>query len=171
MENKKLKLCALFILGIGLTCLKAQTTMNVKENVGALSQSTLGSIRKLTFSNNNLLINKNNGTTSIYALGNVRYINFSSGILTSTAEQETENLLLFPNPVNNNLQINFQSNETGILQISIMDLQGNIVLQQIQNNQSGTNNTVIDVSELLQGLYVCRLQTNSKTENIKFIKQ
>ncbi|MEY3451220.1 MAG: hypothetical protein RL711_1046 [Bacteroidota bacterium] len=49
MRQKRLKLSAVFLLGLGLTGLQAQT-MYVKEKSGTQTAYTLSSLRKMTFS-------------------------------------------------------------------------------------------------------------------------
>ena len=153
--------------------------MYVKEYSGTQTPYTLSSIRKLTFAGGNMTVNKNTGSPTTYALSNIRYLNFTeltTGVL-QTDKAESSNIMLYPNPVNNQLQISYETLGAGNVQVEIVDLQGKVLLQQTISSQNlptgqagGTNQAIIPVSQLAKGLYLCRLQSNNKIENIKFIK-
>jgi len=86
------------------------------------------------------------------------------------ADTQNGKIKFFPNPVIDEMQINYESTSTGLLRLEIFDLQGKIVYQQMINSQNGTNNARFNVSQLCKGLYFCRLIGNDKFETVKFIK-
>jgi len=172
MKNQKLKFSALLLLNIGLTGVQAQNTLYLKEKAGNQTAFTLSDVQKLTFPTGGMIVNKNDGNTNTYVLSNIRYLNFfdlSTGV-SQFANQESNNLLLFPNPATNELKISFQSTEIGNLQIIIIDVQGKVLHQQTINSQNGINLFTINIAQLPQGLYMCRLQNRNKLETIKFLK-
>ena len=57
--------------------------------------------------------------------------------------------VMYPNPVNNQLNFEFSTLDIDELKVSITDMQGRIVL----NNQIKTSTNTIDVSGLSTGLY------------------
>jgi len=153
--------------------IQAQSTLYVKEHSGTQTPYALSSIRKLTFPTGNMTVNKNAGSPTTYALSDIRYLNFTdltTGVL-ETDKAESSYIMLYPNPVNDQLQISYETQKTGNIQIEIVDLQGKVLLQQSINCQNGTNQAIIPVSQLAKGIYLCRLQSNDKVENIKFIKK
>ena len=77
---------------------------------------------------------------------------------------------LYPNPVINQLQINYESTEPGKIQIEIIDMHGKVWDQLIQSSQSGTNHASISLVQLPAGLYLFSLQSSNKHKIIKFIK-
>lgn len=169
--KKNILLLISAILG-AIAGLQAQGTLYVKQANGIENSFALTNIRNMSFpSNDSILINKNNGSKVTYSLNNIRYfnfINFSLGIQQNAILQN--NILLFPNPVNDEFQIIYQSNEQQNLQLQIIDEQGIIVMQQILNGQFGRNLFKINVRELSQGLYLCRLQRDNIFELVKFVK-
>ena len=171
MEHKKVKLSALLLLGLGLTGIQAQS-MYVKEHSGIQTPYTLSSIRKLTFPTGNMTVNKTDGSMSNFALSDIRYLNFSD--LTNNVSQigihESSNIMFYPNPVIDQLQINYESIKAGNVRVEIIDVQGRILYQKTIISQSGTNHALIPVSQLSNGIYVCRLQSDNKIEIIKFLK-
>jgi len=172
MLHKKVKLTAVFLLGLGLTGLQAQSTLFVKEHGGIQTPYTLSSIRKLTFAGGNMTVNKDTGSLTTYALSNIRYLNFTdltTGV-SQTDKAGNSNIMLYPNPVNEQLQINYETLKTGNVQVEIVDLLGKVLYQQTLTSQNGTNHAIIPVSQLSEGLYVFSLQSSDKIEIIKFIK-
>ena len=172
MRHKRLKLSAVLLLGLGLTGL-AQNKLYVKEKAGTQTAFVLSDVRKLTFPSGSIIVNKNDGNTSTYALSNIRYLNFTdlSVGVSQFANQETGNIILFPNPVTDELKINFQSAGKWNLQIDIIDIQGKVLHQENISSQTGINFFTINIAQLPQGLYLCRLQNGNKVETIKFIKK
>ena len=168
----KLKLSALLLLCIGLAGAQAQSTLYVKEKAGTQTAFALSDVRKLTFPTGNVIVNKNDGNTNTYALSGIRYLNFTdlSVGVSQFANKESDNMILFPNPAMDELKVSFQSSETGNLQIDIMDVQGKVLQQQTISSQNGTNLFAINIAQLPQGLYLCRLQNGNKLETIKFLK-
>ncbi|GEM_PF-669648 len=76
MRQKRLKLSALLLLGLGLTGLQAQT-MYVKESSSTQTAYSLNSVRKITFSGGNATVQKTDNTTGVYALNGLRYLSFA----------------------------------------------------------------------------------------------
>ena len=173
MKHKKLVLCALFLFGIGLTGIQAQSKLYVNNKSGTQTPFTLSSIHTLTFASGNMAVNKTDGTMSSYALGNVRFLSFSD-YTTQVAPnivRQFGKLTIYPNPVTDQLQIRYETAIAGAVQIQIMDLQGKVLLQQELSRQTGANHAQILVSQLTNGLYICRLQSGSTIETTKFLKQ
>lgn len=74
---------------------------------------------------------------------------------------EKKDILLWPNPVQNYLNI---SNLDNIITVKIYDLQGKLVYE------SSNTTTIIDVSSFASGLYIVQLQTETQAITKKFIK-
>jgi len=117
-----------------------------------------------------MLVKTNNGITT-YSLNKVSYFNFTN-LLTAIPQNaiQKNDLLLFPNPVNDELKISYKAGEAGVLNLEIIDMQGKVVLQQSLSGQNGNNLFTINVTQLLHGLYLCRVQNSNQIENLKFIK-
>ena len=76
MRQKRLKLSAVLLLGLGLTGLQAQT-MYVWESNSTQTDYALSNIRKMTFSGGNVTIQKTDNSTGVYGLSGLRYLNFT----------------------------------------------------------------------------------------------
>lgn len=172
MNLKKTKLCTLFLIGIGLTSLQAQSMLFIKEKDGSKTSYTLSSIRTLIFLSGNMQVNKNDGTFGTYSLNNINNLSFTEPTgVSQISTQQAVDMNLFPNPVIDELKISYKSSKTGIAQIDIINLQGKVLYRQTQTSLTGTNLVTFNVAQLPLGMYICRLQNGNNFENIKFIKK
>lgn len=169
MRHKKLKLSAVFLLGLGLTSIQAQT-LYVKETGGIQTSYVLSNISKMTSSGGNVTVQKTDNSTAVYALSEVRYLNFTD-FWESIKEQDmpisNASFRAYPNPVTNVLNIDL----TGIANggtISILTIEGK-VLQEQKND--GKNSVTFNFSQLPQGIYLCRYVSRTEIKTIKIIKQ
>jgi hypothetical protein len=172
MLHKKAKLSVVFLLGIALAGLQAQTLF-VQKKSGILTTLALNNISKLNFAEGNLMINRTDGSSGVYAMSDIRYLSFTD-YGTNVSEQKFQQgsgILLYPNPAENILQIKYESEIPVCMQIRIVDVQGRLVKQLEQNYQSGLNNPIIDVSGLQCGFYLFRMQIGNKTEIARFVKK
>lgn len=172
MRHKKLKTCAVLLLSLGLAGMQAQTKLNVNPKTGAITPFTLNEVKSITFSSGNMYVTKKGGISNSYQLSNIRYLNFES-LLTDNFQANIihdSQLILYPNPVINDLHVQFKSSEE-CGRLIIFDLQGRIILQQNLNCQEGKNIISVSVNKLSSGIYICRLITGSKIEESKFVKQ
>jgi len=99
------------------------------------------------------------------------YIN--NGPLSSTNEPSFKlnvDLLLYPNPVNSNhLQVNFESNKSGDVQVKIFDLLGSSISQQKAWVGTGPQSISVDISNLSSGSYILQLDGGKSIGVAKFI--
>ena len=171
MKHKRIKFCAVILLGLGLQYLNAQNALFVKNINGTNTQFSLANIDKLTFSSGNLIVLQKLGSSSSYSFANISRLNF--GVLTGFKDvsiDESTKVKTYPNPVINELNVQFKSITAEIIDLQIIDLQGKILINTILKSEIGVNNYTIFLSDLKRGLYFCRIQIGNKFENSKFIK-
>ena len=164
---KKVRLIVLLICCLGNTA-NAQM-MYVKDKSGTKTIFTINDIRKLTFSGGNMTVYGLDGNSETFASTDIRYVNFtdlSTGIYPS---ENPEFLILFPNPVQDILTLNFKSLGKS-LQFEVMTLDGKTLQRRIIKIQSGINQADINVSSLPEGMYVCRLIDGKTVLINKFLK-
>lgn len=172
MRHKKLKLTVVIFLGLLLTGLQAQNALYIKEKSGVQTSFILNSLRTLTFPAGNMTINKADGSTNTFALSTIRSLNFGNVLLNipPIGKKESSNLMLYPNPVMDQLQISYEILKEGNVQVEIIDLQGRILHRQTISSQNGPNQAIIPVTHLRGGLYIFRLKNGTNVETIKFLK-
>ena len=170
MKHKVNWIC-LFLFIIGISGLKAQGSMNIKENSGTQSSFNLTDVNKLVFNSGNMTVTKKDGTGIDFALMNMRNLNFAN--ITSIGEVKSNaetGMILFPNPVKDMLQIRYESVTGNNIQITLMDIQGKTVFQQEQMIQPGLNQITIPAKTFHSGFYICRVISGKNTDISKFIK-
>jgi len=167
MKNKKIISIFLLFLGLGLSEVYAQATLFVNQPGSVVTPYSLTNIRKLTFSPGDIQVHRTIGDTINYAMGNVDFLNFNSFTTGLEASEKNNGIFVYPNPTSDILQINFDSKMTNYSDLEIIDLQGRVLIKQ---SIKSLNKTSISVSQLVPGIYVCRLFSANKIENIKFLK-
>ena len=78
---------------------------------------------------------------------------------------------LFPNPVENTLQIAFDGAQNGNVSVVVRDLLGRILISKNINSQLGKNNINVDVSQLPSATYVLFISDGKKQVTEKFVKK
>ena len=171
MRHKKLKLCVLLLLVLGLTGLQAQQ-MYVKGKSGIQSSYSLADIKKMSFSSGNIAIEKTDGSSVEFSLNELRYLSFkdlSVGLAPFPEKlKEGINVQVYPNPVVDVLNIKLLSNENQSGRIEILSIEGKAVYT--ENINANTNVYQINTSSLPKGLYLCKINNGTVTETMKFIK-
>lgn len=115
--------------------------------------------------------------TQIYSLANKTDYIFETVNLTDVNEiQKSLPAKAFPNPFIYNTIIEFESPESGEVQVQITDLNGRVVYQQKVFTVNGNNRFLWDATDnqahaLPGGMYVVQLNGNSFNQTFKLVKQ
>ena len=169
MRHKRLKLSAVLLLGLGLTGLQAQT-MYVKESSGTQTAYTLSNIQKMSFSSGNLTVTKTDNSSGVFALSDLRYLNFSD-ITTGLNEPllvQSQLLRVYPNPVNNTLNIDLTGTDKVEGTLSILNFEGKTLVTRKVSNEGVLS---LDISHFPTGIYLCRYSNATEIKTVKIIKQ
>lgn len=84
--------------------------------------------------------------------------------------KKSDRLIISPNPFKNNLNISFNlSNEDEVL-IELLDLSGRVVKKMHLIRRSGFFTEYIETSDLVKGVYYCKVSSNLKQDFIKVVK-
>ena len=168
MKHKKFKTCAVLFFALGLQTTQAQTALFVKQKVGSNTPFNLSTLKSLTFAAGNVIVNKKDASTSSFARTNVQYMNF--GVNTDIAPingEKNSKLTLFPNPVQDVLNIAYTNENAQNMLLEIVGIDGKVALK----TQLGNATSIISVATLPRGFYVCRIINGTKTQTGKFVKQ
>ena len=166
---EKITLSIMIIGSLGLTIASAQT-MYIKEKSGTQTTYTLSSLRKMTFSGGNTTVQKSDNSTGVYALSGLRYLNFTNlitGQAETTAPLGNANIVTYPIPVTDVLNIDL-TGLTGEITISILILEGKEIQTQTTN---GGSLITLHLSQLSEGIYLCRYANAVEIKTVKIIKQ
>jgi hypothetical protein len=93
---------------------------------------------------------------SVY-LDNV-IIEDGSGGITSTDEQEKDQIKIYPNPFNDRITMSFASNQIASGQIRITDLQGKLIVTRPVDVIEGINQVFLDTDDLAPGMYLFSME-------------
>lgn len=90
---------------------------------------------------------------------------------TNHIDTAVEDLSVIPNPFNNFINVSSGDNELEFLNIELFDLAGRSLIKQNKEITGyETKYYTLDTSDLLPGVYVCKIRSNSFDKNIKLIK-
>jgi hypothetical protein len=89
--------------------------------------------------------------------------------VTPTSEKSEQKLQIFPVPASNSITVSFWREKKGIAQISIFDAMGKQVKLEKVNATPGNNLRIMDVSKLLNGVYIVRIWIGKKSTEQKIV--
>jgi serine protease AprX len=81
-----------------------------------------------------------------------------------------DSLILYPNPVNEELSLTYLSSENEDFTISIQTVAGKKIKSTSQTIEYGINNFRVDVSHLAKGIYIVSISNKNKIITSKFMK-
>ncbi|MCW0484140.1 T9SS type A sorting domain-containing protein [Gaoshiqia sediminis] len=162
MRHKRLKLSAVLLLGLGLTALQAQ------ESVNATGSNASGSGGSAGFSVGQVAYQINTGTNGSVAEGVQQPYEIS--VVTGLEEAIGINLTVsaYPNPTADYLQLIIESETLKDLRFQLYDMNGNL----LQGEKITGNQTSIVMSNLVPATYfVTVIQENKEVKTFKVIKK
>ena len=94
----------------------------------------------------------------------------------ATGINEVKNELgatLFPNPASDDVNMQFSLLQPSAMMMRVYDMDGRVVLSELQNLPGGANNLAIGVKDIAQGLYTVQLVnvTTQQSSVLKLEKQ
>lgn len=147
---------------------QAQTRLNVKSKDGSQSSYLLAEIRKLTFATQNMIVTETSGISQAFALNDVGHLNFAEFTTRITAEEMRVKspLILLPSPASDLLNIRYTATKSEMIQLRIVNMQGQIIFSQIHENRKGENTIQLNISHLPAGIY----GISNGSESLSFLK-
>jgi len=160
------------VISTGLAALSAQSMLKVKMEGGLESSYDLMGLQRLIFPKGKLMVNKTDGTSELFELGIIQGLSFGekSNIVNLPIFEENLDILLYPNPVHDQISLQIQSKIVGRIQVDFFDIQGRIVFQKNIRLDGGAYRFMANVEDLEKGIYICRIISGSVFANKKFVK-
>ncbi|MEQ9063057.1 MAG: DUF4397 domain-containing protein [Vicingaceae bacterium] len=94
------------------------------------------------------------------------------GVITGIEEKSSiSEAILFPNPVEQLVTLNFNSEEAGIEILRIVNMNGQVVYSEQRAVQTGVNTVSLNLSNLESGNYILALGSEQSASTVRFIKQ
>jgi len=161
MRHKRLKLSAVLLLGLGLTGLQAQ------ESVNATGGNASGSGGSASYSVGQVVYTTNTGTSGSVAQGVQQA--FEISVVTAIEEAKGINLSVtaYPNPTTDYLTLRIDEFEISNLSFQLYDMSGKL----LQSEKITGNQTSIVMSNLVPANYFVKvIQGNKEVKTFKIIK-
>ena len=161
MRHKKLKLSVVLLLGLGLTGLQAQ------ESINATGGDASGSGGSASYSVGQVVYITNTGTNGSVAQGVQQP--FEISVVTAIEEVKGINLSVsaYPNPTTDYLTLSIEELEISNLSYQLYDINGSL----LQNEKITGNQTRIAMSNLVPANYFVKVIQESKVvKTFKIIK-
>ena len=161
MRHKRLKSSAVLLLGLGLTGLQAQTSIN------ATGGDASGSGGSASYSVGQVVYTTNTGTNGTVAQGVQQPYEIS--VVTGIEEAKGINLSVtaYPNPTTDYLTLSIAEFEISNLSYQLYDMNGKL----LQNAKITGNQTSIAMSNLVPATYFVKVLQESKVvKTFKIIK-
>ena len=161
MRHKRLKLSAVLLLGLGLTGLQAQTSIN------ATGGDASGSGGSASYSVGQVVYTTNTGTNGTVAQGVQQPYEIS--VVTGLEQAKGINLSVsaYPNPTTDYLTLSIGEFDISNLSYQLYDMNGKL----LQNAKITGNQTSIVMSNLVPANYFVKvIQGNKKVKTFKIIK-
>lgn len=153
MRHKKLKLCAVFLLVLGLAGLKAQ------EAMPAAGGDASGSGGSVSYSVGQVVYSTFSGTNGSVAQGVQQPYEIS--IVTGLGESNRINLVcsVYPNPTTDFLTLKIDDKANRQYVYFLYDINGKLV----KSNTVDSRETSIDMSNLIISTYILKVQVKNST--------
>ena len=162
MRHKKLKLSAVLLLGLGLTGLQAQTSIN------ATGGNASGSGGSSSYSVGQVAYQTHTGTNGSVAQGVQQP--FEISVVTAIEEAKGINLSVsaYPNPTTDYLTLEVKEFELSNMSFQLYDMSGKL----LQNEKITGNQTSIVMSNLVPATYFVKVtESNKEVKTFKIIKK
>jgi hypothetical protein len=131
------------------------TTTGTSVNASGLSKNT-------TY-NWYVIANCSNGSTS-------NQINASFVAGYSARAQHFGDIVLFPNPSNGMVTIDFSADLNTEASISVFNMAGSLLAQELFEASKGNNSHYLDLSEMPVGVYIVNLRVGDENVNLRLLK-
>jgi hypothetical protein len=92
-----------------------------------------------------------------------------TGINDINDQQTNEKLWCYPNPFDQNININFEVSMKGTVTLRLLDIYGNEAIRIVQNKDAGSYHATFNTAGLATGIYFCELKTQAQTVTKKLI--
>ena len=99
-------------------------------------------------------------------MGALQDIGWSTNVVEINEQEAANNIELYPNPATDFIELNFGEMNEGLVEVTILDLAGNVVMTQSANS-SITN---VDISKLPSGTYFCAV-SGDLSGYLRFVKE
>lgn len=167
---KNICLIAVIAMVSVLSSVNAQS-LYFKKKDGTQTSYIIDNIAKLTFEPGYVTLYQTSGNHDEFELNQIEYLSFQdyTSIEIHQNRFNTNDFVIYPNPVNDILNYRFSNDVQGKVIIEVFSVYGTILFRNCYNSIFETENQ-IDVSSLVDGVYFLHISNISSQQTISFIK-
>lgn len=167
-----LKIIIIVVLFANIAEMNAQN-MYVKQKDGSQNVYKLSDIAVISFAMNSFTVTLKDNYSQVHPLSDVRYLSFKeyTSVEELPASKQEKTLKLYPNPVENTLQIEYISALGGSALLEIYNTAGKLLMKKEFTAEMSVNHLSIELSSFPLGIYICHLSENGSSISVKFIKK
>lgn len=141
---------------------------------GTNSSYNLEDVRKITFDADLMNLHFWDGSMygwNVSTIGDYQYNESSLNVQEWLNSANAWEVVIFPNPTSTNLNLRYNLPKDDEINIALFDMQGKLFLRKSLGKQlSGEQQQTLDVSNLPEGSYVCRIKGQHQTVTKTVIK-
>jgi len=167
-KTKDYQISFLFLIFIfAVTNLHSQNLF-LKQKSGTFTNFPSTAIKKISFTNSDIVVNTTNEAINISLIDfqYISFVNFQTAL--AQIEAGSNSLKLFPNPVKDILSVQMNTLFKGHVSIHILSIDGKILVSKAI--EDGNTTFSKDISDLPNGIYMCRIKSDNYSETTNFIK-
>ena len=90
---------------------------------------------------------------------------------TMSDHDKPDNIILFPNPAKDKLNLQYSNDKACVLNFSLYDISGKEILSKKYSTEEGLNTFELDVTGIPRGIYVVVLLTDDNKETMRLVLQ
>jgi hypothetical protein len=171
----KSKLIALLVAAILMGTMSFAQSIHFNYTDGTNASYNLEDVRKITFDADVMNLHLWDG--SVYAwnvstIGHYEYDETSLNLNEWISAANAWGCQVYPNPTSTELHVRFNLPNEDEVSIALYDLQGNLILEKKMGNKiAGEHQEKLDLKDLPQGTYFCRIIGKQSSITKQVIKQ
>jgi hypothetical protein len=139
---------------------------------GTNAAYSLEDVRKITFNDDVMNLHLFDGSTYSWNVSTISYYEYDETPVNVEQLVDRANAwqaVVFPNPVNSALHVQYNLPKAEAIRIALYDMQGKLILENNLGTQGeGQHQAMLDLSNVAVGAYVCRIigENNSISKHI-----
>ncbi len=174
MTKNKSKPIALLFAAMLMGTMSYAQSIHFNYTDGTNASYNLEDVRKITFVADVMNLHLWDGSLYSWNVSTIGHYEYDETILNTQEwlnQANTWQVRVFPNPTSTVLNVRFQLPKEDQVSISLSDLQGKLLLtKNIGTKTAGEYLETLDLSELPQGNYLCRISGQQQTITKQVIK-
>ena len=159
MKRRRLLLIALILSISGFYAnLNAQQSIYVEKTDGTLTHVPLKLVKKITFSDGNMLLQKTDASIITWSTSDIQKYYYALSTNVNNYEiAESKDVFIYPNPSNGSFNISYQVKQQGKVNISILSIDGKII-KSVLSEQKEKGDYLLNLTENLEsGSYFVKI--------------